>query len=236
MDILTTLPDIPRWVEARGMLLTGRGTIIPPEAGDPVTMVKAADTSLAVVIRWDDAAALARAMRAVPPGFSVIAPAEAEAALAAAAPGRSCESATLFALTPDQARPERLPDLEADTRLLREDELRLLDRLPPVLRGELHHARSFSPIAVAFVDAQPVAFCYAGWETETLWDVSIDVLDGFRRRGLGWAACACLIRVYAILGKTSVWGARASNVASVTLAQKLGFEPVDQLIWVGRQS
>ena len=79
-------------------------------------------------------------------------------------------------------------------------------------------------------DDRPVSFCYSGWETESHWDVSIDTLEGHRRRGLGTAACVCLIRHFAARGKTAVWGALDSNPASTALAEKLGFTPIDHLL------
>ena len=75
-----------------------------------------------------------------------------------------------------------------------------------------------------------MSFCYSGWETESHWDVSIDTLEAYRRRGLGAAACVCLIRHFARLGKTAVWGSLESNPASIALAHKLGFTPVDRLV------
>jgi RimJ/RimL family protein N-acetyltransferase len=211
------------------MLLSGRGHLVQPRATDPPTIVSAPSVLLAVVVRWDEPSALARALRHVPREFSVVAPAEAEPVVASLVPERSRERATLFHLPPADAG---RCATAATGRLLRKDEYRQLENLPPMLRGELRDACQYSPIASAFVDQRPVSFCYSGWETETHWDVSVDTLDGYRRRGLGAAASACLIHHFAQAGKTAVWGAVESNAASAALARKLGFSEVDRLIVV----
>jgi RimJ/RimL family protein N-acetyltransferase len=75
-----------------------------------------------------------------------------------------------------------------------------------------------------------VSFCYAASVTETLWDISIDTLDEYRGQGHAALAVAFMVRRMARQGKRPVWGAEESNTASMALARKLGFEPVDRLI------
>jgi len=75
----------------------------------------------------------------------------------------------------------------------------------------------------------PVAVCSAGAVTETLWDVGIDTLAGHRRRGHATAAYRALAAHLAETGRDPVWGAEDTNVASLRLADELGFEPVDRL-------
>lgn len=99
----------------------------------------------------------------------------------------------------------------------------------PELADEVLQALSYSPIAAAFDNDKPVSFCYAGSETETLWDISIDTLPDFRRRGLAAACVKFMIQHMQKRGKQPVWGAEEWNVASLHLAKKLGFEAVDTL-------
>ena len=148
--------------------------------------------------------------------------------LAAIVPRRSREHADLFHLPP--ARALRLaPDPCA--RLLRADEYRQLDNLPPILRGELRDACHYSPIASAFVEDRPVSFCYSGWETETHWDVSIDTLEELspawarrRRRAI------CLHPPLREGGKDGGVGMLSNPTRNQrALARKLGFTPVDRL-------
>ena len=74
-----------------------------------------------------------------------------------------------------------------------------------------------------------MSFCYAASETETLWDVSIDTLEPWRGRGLARACCELLISHMARHGKSPVWGAVEGNFASMKMAERLGFRPVDTL-------
>jgi hypothetical protein len=209
------------------MLTSGRGTIVEAPLSDPPTVVSAPSVMLAVAFRWDCRDALVRALRRIPGEFSIIAPVEAETVVAEALPRRERELAVLFHLPPLEGM--RLPSTP-NARLLDTHEFAHFDNLPPILRGELHEACRYSPIASAFDDDRPVSFCYAAWETESHWDVSIDTLETHRRRGFGAAACRCLIRHYASRGKTAVWGSLQSNPASASLAYKLGFTAVDRLV------
>ena len=209
------------------MLSSGRGTIVEAPLSDPPTVISAPSVMLAVAFRWDCRDALIRALQRVPREFSIIAPAEAESVVADALPRREREFAVLFHLPPTEAM--RLPS-SLDARLLDPREFAQFDNLPPILRGELHEACRYSPIASAFDEDRPVSFSYAAWETESHWDVSIDTLETHRRRGFGAAACRCLIHHFSSRGKTAVWGSLQSNPASASLAHKLGFTPVDRLV------
>ncbi len=57
----------------------------------------------------------------------------------------------------------------------------------------------------------------------------MDTLAGHRRRGYAEWCIACLIRHLRVRGKELVWGAVETNVASMRLAAKLGFAPVDRV-------
>jgi hypothetical protein len=79
------------------------------------------------------------------------------------------------------------------------------------------------PMAAAWADGRPVSFCYPVWQTETLWDVSIETLPGYRRGGLAARAARTLIRHMRGVGRAPVWGALETNAASRGLAARLGF-------------
>jgi RimJ/RimL family protein N-acetyltransferase len=81
-----------------------------------------------------------------------------------------------------------------------------------------------------------VSFCYATSETETLWDVSIDTLAAWQGRGLAAGCVGAMVERMLAVGKRPVWGAAERNAASLALARKLGFEPVDRLALVTRGS
>jgi GNAT superfamily N-acetyltransferase len=143
--------------------------------------------------------------------------------VAAALPGWEVARATLHLLR-DEGRLPRVP--AGAVRLLEPSEINSLEGLPPDLRSELAAAR-WSPVAASFEDGRPVAFCYAD-RTEGLWDVAIDTLEGYRRRG--HAARCVAFMVEHLRPLRSVWGAENTNLASLGLAAKLGFVPVDELL------
>jgi hypothetical protein len=79
------------------------------------------------------------------------------------------------------------------------------------------------PMAAVWADGRPVSFCYPVWQTETLWDVSIETLEPYRRLGLGARAARTLIRHMRGAGRAPVWGALEINTGSRALAASLGF-------------
>ena len=78
-------------------------------------------------------------------------------------------------------------------------------------------------MAAVWADGRPVSFCYPVWQTETLWDVSIETLPAYRRRGLGGACGTNPDPAHARAGRAPVWGALETNAASRALAARLGF-------------
>jgi GNAT superfamily N-acetyltransferase len=112
--------------------------------------------------------------------------------------------------------------------LSRRDEASLA-HVPEPLREEISTALGFAHVAAAFVEERPVSFCYAVYETEGLWDISIDTLEAHRGKGLARACCEFLIEHMSRHGKEPVWGALEGNVASLKMAKSLGFAPVDEL-------
>lgn len=114
-----------------------------------------------------------------------------------------------------------------DVRFL--DEETALDHLTRELADEIARARRNGPVAAAWCEGRPAAFCYASSATESLWDVSIDTAPAYRRRGLAQSAVRRMAAHQRALGREPVWGALAGNEASMRLAARLGFVPVDTL-------
>lgn len=127
---------------------------------------------------------------------------------------------------------EHLPDAPG-VRLVSSTEIQSMD-LDDELKEEFQEAAGFSPLSVAFTNSQPASFCYAAWQTETLWDISIDTLPQYQRKGLASRNLAWMIRFLKETGRSPVWGALESNHASLNLARKLGFVEVDQICVFGR--
>lgn len=248
--LLATLPDVPRWVEVRAGLLGGWARVEGPPCACVVRWHEGDDDDpmLAAVGR-PGAATLLSAVRADPGADLLASPDECE--YVASVLGRPGRGAALHVLAPGVAlaageggRPTRPGGGPAaaggdagpaaageGVRLLGPADEPLACAVPEAdVRAELLAALRRVPVAAAFDGGRPVAFCYAGSVTETLWDVSIDTLAGFRRRGLAARAFAAMAEhLRARGGLAPVWGAYDDNVASLGLARKLGFVPVDRL-------
>jgi GNAT superfamily N-acetyltransferase len=207
------LPDVPRWVEAHGIAAD-------PEGWREGELIGHDAARLVVVVGEADVAAVKRAI-ASRPGYTCLFAIERED-LAAAFPRAS--RAILHTL-PDASR---LPDLEGGAPL---GDAPLPARVDAGLAAELAWARARGPVWTAWVDGEPVSFAYAPWRSPAWFDISVDTLPGARQLGLGTTVAAAMIRDERTRGREPVWGADEANTASLRLARRLGFEPVDE-IWV----
>jgi hypothetical protein len=230
-DVAGLLPDAPQWIEVRSMLLHGHARLIGSVDTSPPTFVALhSDGDQAVVVGRASRAAI---LEAASVAHEILAAAEDESWITGVLPSWKVESAVLF------RRPATLflPRIPATSvRFLAPEELAALTanpgpNMPETLCDELRWAQATdTPIAAAFDGGSPAAFCYAGSISETLWDVSIDTLEPYRRRGHALNAATFLIEHYASCGKQPVWGALVSNHASAALAARLGFAPVGSLL------
>lgn len=160
--------------------------------------------------------------------WEVIAPIEELEAVAAELPDWSAEPGQLFEL-PAGWEPPRSGRPAADVRALDRADRARIDHLEGDLAREIGEALGHRPMVAAFVGGVAVSFCYACLETRTLWDVSIDTLEDYRRRGLAAAASLALIERLQERGKRPRWAALESNAASMGLARRLGFEPCGRI-------
>jgi GNAT superfamily N-acetyltransferase len=236
-ELALQLPDEPRWLETRALLLSGfaeltGGTTI--RAGFVARIVHDAISAIAVV--------------GCPPPASIVGATDGTTAMTpiiaqvdnadhvdgalrhAVGPSWRGERAVLHRLMVDGGLPALPSGL--DVRLLRPDDS--LDHLPPGLRYEIGEARKMASVGAVIVDGTAASFCYPVWRTETLWDISIDTLEEHRGKALGSRAVRFMIDVMRREGREPVWGALESNSASLRLAAKLGFRPVDALVWFSR--
>ncbi len=225
-SIAQRLPDLPRWVEARALLLSGDCEIFGLQEEPELSLVvRDPDTGSVFVIGAPAVTAVQAAVQKDGRGGEVVAPLEQAAWLTDALPGWTRTRIMVHHL----ADPHRLP--EASGGAVGFLDPARLSQLPieAELRRELESGAARSLIAATFVDQQPVSFCYAGAMTETLWDISIDTLPEHRRKGYAALCVAHMIRYMQAQGKHPVWQAVEENPASWRLAQKLGFAPVDEL-------
>lgn len=219
------LPDVPRYVETRGMLLEGCCEVLGLEEGPSISFVtRDGEEKLVCVVGRPARKAVSEAVARNGGVGEVIAMPENVARVADVLSGWEALPVAAHLLGED----ERLPEApEGAVRFL--SGTGEIGDLPPDLRAELARTlRDGTPVAAAFVGDAPVSFCYAGWETEGLWDVSIDTLDGHRRRGYAAWCAACVIRHMRDRGKEPAWHALESNTASMALAARLGFVAVDR--------
>jgi len=132
--------------------------------------------------------------------------------------------------------PDSIEKIDGQVRLANENELSGLKDEFPELAKELLEALPFSPIAAFFTENKPVSFCCSTCESESLWDVSIETLPGYQRKGFAECCARFMIQHMFEKGKQPSWGALKSNTASLNLAKKLGFVAVAELYLFSRPS
>ena len=220
------LPDLPRWVATRDLLLSGRGEVLLGPEG------RRGAGYLVVDPGGDAVFAVGRPVQSLmdaflasrPPQVPVLSSLESGEHLRSLLAGWPQQAATIHL----HAAPECLPPPRHPVRPLEESDL-AHPELPPALRTELARALSRTPVAAALDGERPVAFCYAAYESSSWWDISLDTLPTHRREGYATAATA-----YEILRRMPdqrpVWGAIEANAASSQMAVKYGFRAVDRLL------
>jgi RimJ/RimL family protein N-acetyltransferase len=280
-DTLTRVPDVPRWIDTRGMLLSGRADVLaapasqPGDAGsdgsgrssdqsDPASdpsewlppsggsRARGAGTAGAIVVVRDSALVsivgrpperlLMDVVSTMAGDVNVLAQMEDADYVGRALAGWRRQRAIVHAL-PAASLSEATPDPQA--RVFTMESAPRFEHVPEPLRRELLDAlrgrtvSRFVPgalppsspvvsritvsMAAVWAEGRPVAFCYPVWQTETLWDVSIETLEPYRRLGLGGRAARTLIHHLQESGRSPVWGALETNTASRALAARLGF-------------
>jgi len=205
------LPDVPRWIEAHGIASDPAGWREELPGG----FALGHDQARLIVVAGD-VTPEAVAPLAQRPHVILVEREE----LALALRGRRVERAILHTL-PD---PSTLPDFEGAVPLGDA-------KAPAPLADELAWARTRGTVWSAWVDGEPVSFAYAPWRSAAWFDVSVDTLPAARQLGLATVVAAAMIQDERAKGREPVWGADEANVASLRLAKRLGFEPVDE-IWV----
>ncbi len=226
-DVLASLPDLPRWVEARGMLMSRRGLVVDTDDGCRLICGRKDRLVVPTTVELSPQVE-ATATREVP-GTSILLQDVMLPAGHYHLPDWKAEASTVYTLPPDRARGWRLPQWPTAPMTL--DQIDAANDVPPPLLDQLRDAVARTPVWSASMEGQPVAFAYAAHTTESWFDISVDTLEGARNQGLGRAAAMGLIVGHMLRGLRPVWGAVKSNHATHSLARRLGFEPVD-LLWV----
>ena len=226
--MIALIADEPRWVEVRSLLLSGRARVEVASTTPPAFVAVRPDIAQGSVIGCPPHHVI-QAMAADADEI-LVEPEHAEW-VAQALPGWTFELAMLHVLG---GAPRLAQAAPAVVRTISRDELAGWSEIPKDLREELGEAVAETPVFAAFAGDRPAAFCYAGAVTESLWDVSIDTLEPYRRRGYATQCAAFVIEQMRAVGKEPVWGSLVSNVASARLAAKLGFVAVDTIFVFSR--
>jgi hypothetical protein len=242
---LTRVPDLPRWIDTRGMLLSGRARVYAPAASDgtiPGAVVVVPDSALVSIVARPSAETISRVVASLSGDVNVLAQMEDADYVGGVLTGWGRQRAIIHILP---AVPAWEPESGSTARVFTLESAPRFDHVPEVLRRELldglrgrtvsrfvpgalppssaRVSRLTVPMAAVWADGHPVSFCYPVWQTETLWDVSIETLEPYRRLGLGARAARTLIRHMRLTGREPVWGALESNSGSRALAARLGF-------------
>lgn len=230
-DVLASLPDLPRWVQARGMLLSRHGLVV--DTADGCRLICGRKDRLVVPITLELSPLVGVTATREVPGTSILLQDVMLPAGRYHLPDWTAEAATIYTLEPDRARSWQVPPWPTAPMTI--EQIDAAPGVPSPLRDRLRDAVGHTPVWAASKEGQPVAFAYAAQTTESWFDLSVDTLEGARNQGLGRAAAMGLIVDRMLRGLRPVWGAVKSNGASHALARRLGFAPVD-LLWVLTQA
>lgn len=227
-ELAAALPDLPRWVAARGLLRERRCDVLfsPEGKRGAGYLVLERGGPEAFAVHRPVTALIAQLSQLGNPSSRILVPIESAEPWRALLPGWR-EQAVVVHVHP---QPGSLPHPAHPTRFLTLADLAGFDALPEALAADLERALSRGPVAAALEGERPVAFCHAAYRTETWFDLSIDTLEDHRRHGLASSAAAHLIHHMLEQGKRPVWGALDADTASMAMAKKYGFRAVDRMM------
>jgi hypothetical protein len=227
-ELAAALPDVPRWVAPRGLLLERRCEVLLGPEGKKGAgyLVLENDGPEAFAVNRPVASLVAQLEERGLPAAKILAPIESADPWRALLPGWREHPAVLHV----HPVPATLPRPVHPTRFLTLADVEGFGALPQRLAEDLTRALSRGPVAAAFLGASPVSFCHAAHRTESWFDLSIDTLEAHRRAGYATSAAAHLIHHMLAQGKKPVWGALDADTASMGLARKYGFRAVDRMM------
>ena len=101
-------------------------------------------------------------------------------------------------------------------------------------RGGLPALIEQGAIAGAVVDGRIVSTAQTAAITESYADIGVATDERWRGRGFATAAASIVARRIQETGRTPVWSCGEDNLASLRVAQKLGFQEVSRLTYVFR--
>lgn len=227
-ELASALPDLPRWVAPRGLLLEQRCEVLfgPEGRRGAGYLVLEHGGPKAFAVNRPSAALVAQLRLLGEPVASVLSPIESAEPWRELLPGWR-EQPVIVHVHP---APAALPRPTHPTRYLTLEDLEAFAALPPALSAELRRALARGPVAAAFDGTRAVSFCHAAYRTESWFDLAIDTLESHRRAGFASSSAGHLIHDLLAQGKKPVWGALDADTASIAMAKKYGFRAVDRMM------
>ena len=255
---LARVPDLPQWIDTRGMLHTGRALVTFPSSQRLFSdgfVVELASRALLSAIDNPPGEIVAERACAMQGEVNVLCAEDTAETVGNALPSWVRRGVRLLAL-PGVMPWEHGPN-DSDVAIFTRASTPSLAHVPETLRREIvdalegHPSARFVPgklperspadasptpvpVAAVLMDGRPVTFCYPVVQTETLWDVSVETLEGFRGRQLAARAARAMVRHMRGSHKAPVWGALETNAASLSVARQLGFEEAGRLMVFAR--
>ena len=232
--ILNALPDIPRWIEARSMLIHNKGIAMgfdESQKNFPQGVLYQEDIGLGVIVGKPSADLIFQLSELAD---EIICPEYHSGHFSEAFEDWTYEGADLY-------QQKTISTASINTAIkpawLKQSDLDRAEGISKPLLDELQEElMAGTEIFFASADNQPASFCFACAKTETFWDVSIETITKFQRRGL---ARQCFQMAYQEMNRHSlipIWAAVDSNTASKAMAENLGFEPKDRLMVFTRRT
>ena len=124
----------------------------------------------------------------------------------------------------------------ASVRLLTPEDVTHLARAPAEVQGngyKTHEAMVTEGIAAgAIVENNIVAIAHTYAENDLHADIGVSTIETWREKGFATAAASLVAREIQARGKVPVWSCGEANIASLRVAEKLGFTEVGRRTYV----
>ena len=121
-------------------------------------------------------------------------------------------------------------------RLLTSEDVKRLAEAPTEVQGngyKTHEAMLTEGIAAgALVDGNIVAIAHTYAETYLHADIGVSTVEAWRKNGFATAAASLVAQEIQAKGKVPVWSCGEDNIASLRVAQKLGFTEVGRRTYI----
>jgi RimJ/RimL family protein N-acetyltransferase len=122
--------------------------------------------------------------------------------------------------------------LERLTKELLEKKLKKMDRVRAEMNSERNTIKEFLEKSfgyVAITNGEVACWCMSEYDSEDSFEVGIETVEKYRRRGLATATATALIQYAASIGLRRVgWHCWKNNKASVKTVESLGLSQIEE--------